>query len=935
MKKITDPARALRAHAEQQVAQRADATPPGDAAAQALAHELKVHQVELEIQNEELHRAQAETQAALARYTELYDFAPACYLTLDARGYIQQINLAGARLLGKERRHLLGLGLGGFVAESYRIVFQNFLAQAFLASAEAVSELALRRGDQPQQLCFVHATVQLSVSGQVAHVVLVDITEKKQAEETLREYRLLFENSMDGVLLTRPGGQILAANPAAQRMFERSEAELRQSGRNDVMDLSDPRLPAALAERSASGHFSGELMMLRKSGARFPAEISSAVFLDRNGLNMVSLIMRDISARKQAELQLSKLSRAVEQSPNGIVITNLDGAIEYVNDAFVSASGYGRDQLIGRNPRLLGSGKTPPATYAGLWARLKEGQVWRGSFFNRRQDGSEYVEFAVVAPIRQADGSISHYVSVKEDVTEKIRMAGELDQHRHHLEQLVDERTLELNEARRQAEAANIAKSTFLSNMSHEIRTPMNAILGFTHVLRRSNPTPQQSAHLDRILGASTHLLSLINDVLDLSKIEAGRLVLERADFSVREILDQVCTLVDESARAKGLSVTMEWEDGPLWLLGDPTRVRQALLNLAANAVKFTSAGGIRLIARRLPDPGPEILMRFEVQDSGIGIDAGMLHELFRPFVQGDDSTTRKYGGTGLGLAITKQLVNLMGGEVGVESQPGIGSRFWFSARFAPGRAGPPVAAATAATTVSAAVTSTATANAADMAEAALRRSHAGARLLLVDDDMINQEVVLVILEDSGLKVDRADDGAQALAMAAATHYDLILMDMQMPVLDGLAATEAIRRLPAHAQTPILAMTANAFDDDRQRCLAAGMNEHLAKPVVPQVLYEALLRWLPGHAAATTVATESAAPLAPPANRGQAHTALQHVAALLAADDPRAEQALREHLPLLRACLDAEILFLLERQVQAFDYPQALQTARAAQQLLA
>ncbi|MCX7179912.1 MAG: ATP-binding protein, partial [Proteobacteria bacterium] len=429
---------------------------------------------------------------------------------------------------------------------------------------------------------------------------------------------------------------------------------------------------------------------------------------------------------------------------------------------------------------------------------------------------------------------------------------------------------------------------------------------------------------------ASTHLLSLINDVLDLSKIEAGRLVLERADFSVREILDQVCTLVDESARAKGLSVTMEWEDGPLWLLGDPTRVRQALLNLAANAVKFTSAGGLRLIARRLPDPGPEILMRFEVQDSGIGIDAGMLRELFRPFVQGDDSTTRKYGGTGLGLAITKQLVNLMGGEVVVESQPGIGSRFWFSVRFAPGRAVLPAAAA--ASIVSAAVTSTATAAAADMAEATLRRSHGGARLLLVDDDMINQEVVLVILEDSGLKVDRADDGAQALAMAAATHYDLILMDMQMPVLDGLAATEAIRRLPAHAQTPILAMTANVFEDDRQRCLAAGMNEHLAKPVVPQVLYEALLRWLPGHAAASTVATESAAPA--PVDCGQAHTALQHVAALLAADDPRAEQALREHLPLLRACLDAEILFLLERQVQAFDYPQALQTARAAQQTL-
>jgi|GEM_PF-3885281 len=509
--------------------------------------------------------------------------------------------------------------------------------------------------------------------------------------ERLRALQLLntiAEGSTDPIVVKDTKGRILLFNKEAARMIgQRAE---------DVMGRDASAIfPPEQAERIKNDD---QRVMANNRVFTFQEEITTAdgkrTLLTTKGPlhdaddKVIGLfgISRDITARKTAEDQLRKLSLAVEQSPESIVITNLDACIEYVNEAFVRNTGYTREEVIGKNPRVLKSGKTPKETFDALWDALVNGRPWKGEIYNQRKDGSEYVELAIVIPIRQSDGRITHYVAVKEDITEKKRLADELDRHRHHLEDLVETRTLALAEARERAEAANRAKSAFLANMSHEIRTPMNAILGLTHLLQRSHPTPEQVERLDKIDAAARHLLSIINNILDLSKIEAGRLELEETDFALGAVLDYVYSLIVDSTKAKGLTLMTEVDTPHLWLRGDPTRLRQALLNYAGNAIKFTKEGTITLAARLVEDINAGPLVRFEVRDTGIGISPEKLPKLFEAFEQADASTTRKYGGTGLGLAITRHLARMMRGEAGAESTPGQGSSFWFTVRLGRGQ---------------------------------------------------------------------------------------------------------------------------------------------------------------------------------------------------------------------------------------------------------
>ena len=413
---------------------------------------------------------------------------------------------------------------------------------------------------------------------------------------------------------------------------------------------------------------------------------------------------------------------------------------------------------------------------------------------------------------------------------EMQRNETELEQYRHHLEGLVQERTVALSIAKEAAETANRAKSAFLANMSHELRTPMNGIIGMTELASRRATDSKQAEHLAKVRRSSQHLLGVINDILDISKIEADRLTLEQRDFNLGELLENVTDLIGQKASDKGLKlqINLSPEDACHTLYGDPLRLGQVLLNLTANAVKFTKQGSITVGIRLVEDAADTVLLRFEVTDTGIGITPEDQKRLFTAFEQADGSMTRKYGGTGLGLAISKRLANLMGGDIGVESQFGTGSCFWFTARLL--KANDVVRAAPTANNFA--------------AEACLRAEFAGTRILLAEDEPINQEVSCCLLEEVGLIVDIADDGQQAFQLAQQNAYALILMDIQMPKLNGIDATKAIRALPDYAETPILAMTANAFDEDRKICIEAGMSDHISKPVDPDKLYSAIFKWL-------------------------------------------------------------------------------------------
>ncbi|MBT0960010.1 PAS domain-containing protein [Denitromonas iodatirespirans] len=550
----------------------------------------------------------------------------------------------------------------------------------------------------------------------------------------------------------------------------------------------------------------------------------SAEIIQLDGQPQILAYITDVTDAEQAAAELARRDRyqraLLDNFPFLVWLKDADSRFLAVNEPFARACGASSANAL--------AGKTDldvwPRDLAEHYRAEDRAVLASGQGHSNEElielDGEQRWYETYKSPIT-VDGTIIGTVGFARDITDRRQAADELARHRHHLEELVAERTADL-------EAASRAKSTFLANMSHEIRTPLNAIIGLTQLMQRNSPLPEDAERLSKVVTAGRHLLAIINDLLDISKIEADRLPLDIAPFDLAPVVGDALDLIGHDARAKGLTVHGEIDPRiPARLAGDAMRVGQILFNFVGNAVKFTEHGRIDLRVSLLEQDADRVTLRFEVTDTGIGIDPAVQPRLFHAFEQGDPSTTRRYGGTGLGLAISRRLAELMGGSVGVRSTPGQGSTFWFTAAF-----GLSTAAAR-------------TRAAGDGSDAAiLARDFGQARLLLVEDNEVNQYVAQELLADAGLTAEVAGDGRQAVAMFAQQAYDLVLMDMQMPVMDGLAATRAIRALAGGAEVPILAMTANAYPEDRQRCTAAGMDDYLGKPFEPEQLYAVLRRWL-------------------------------------------------------------------------------------------
>ncbi len=799
-------------------------------------------------------RARAEAERALRDSEEnlattLHSIGDAVIVT-DTRGHITRMNATAERLTGWPALEAAGRPL----LDAFRIVNADSGTPAedpvrpVLATGEVVGlanhTALISRDGREYQIADSAAPIR-DAQGRVTGVVLVfsDVTESYRVQQALRSREEQLSSTGElarvaGWELNIQTGETTTSNEMCLLLevppgSSFSMVDGWQFCRPGAREQVEPLVMAAITDGTP---WDLELPMVTATGRAIWVRSRGRVVLKDGKPARVLGVVQDITDLRESQDKLreseSLLKMASRLVRMGAWIVNLrDNRLVWSDEAAII-----HEMPPGYSPRLEDAGDFYAPEYRELVHQAFSACARRGVAYDLEmqiltKSGRRIWVRTLGSAVRNHEGVISRVHGAFIDVTEERAAREELQTHRHHLEQLVSERTTDLVAARNAAEAASRAKSAFLANMSHEIRTPMNAIIGLTHLLQEDlHDRPQALAQLNKVSAAAHHLLGVINDILDLSKIEADRLELEEREFVLTEIIDNAHGMLRERALAKRLSLTTEIAPGmPTRLVGDPLRLEQILLNFLSNAIKFSEHGRILLRARVAQSAENVVMLHIEVQDHGIGITPEQQARLFQSFSQADDSTSRKYGGTGLGLVIAKRLASLMGGNVGVRSSPGAGSTFWMTARLrvpaAPPEHDP---------------------GAHLRPENEIATRHAGARVLLVDDEPVNQEVTLALLTRLKLSVDVVNNGAEAVDHVRASDYALVLMDVQMPVMDGLDAARAIRQLPGRLHLPILAMTANAYAEDREVCLAAGMNDHITKPVAPSRLYACVLRWLDG-----------------------------------------------------------------------------------------
>lgn len=693
-----------------------------------------------------------------------------------------------------------GTLMRGVIERDERLQRMNEQLEREIAERKEIEEELVIHRDHLEEL-MLEGTTELEIKNQE-----IEASEKK--------FRTITASIRDAIIMIDRDGRVSFWNNSARRIFGYSAGEVHGESlyKLIVPDPSNRKDVDAFeifkkADKEKAAEEIIETEARRKDGEIFPIEITLSTVDIQGTLHTIAFI-RDISRRKAEERERHILSSAVEQSNVVTVLTDKKGVIEYVNPRFTEVTGYSKEEALGQNPRLLNSGIHKVEFYKDLWDTITSGNDWRGEFYNKKKNGEMYWESSQISPIKDSRGEITHFVAFKEDVTERKRME------------------IELLGAKKAAEEASRSKSEFLANMSHELRTPMNAIIGMTELVLDTQVTEEQREYLNIVRQSSNSLLSLLNDILDLSKIEAGKMVLEPIPFKLRESLGETARTLGHQAHKKNLELVYYIDsEVPEQLIGDVGRLRQVVVNLIGNSVKFTEAGEIVLkieILETLPED--KIVLHFLISDTGIGIPEEKQGAIFEKFSQADTSTTRKYGGSGLGLPISASLINLMEGMVWVESpavfphfcKSGPGSTFHFTASFGINRSIP------------------------DTRQAFDFSKLKGLPILVVDDNKTNRRFLQEVFFKYGLEPEEAVSGREALRLLEERAFQLVVLDYQMPEMDGGMVLEKLR-VGKGSDIPVILISSGTSVEELDRFKQMGISAHFLKPVNTRELLDAIV----------------------------------------------------------------------------------------------